>query len=301
MAKKSLKHQSKSANAATTDPAIIEEPAPTEITAPATKQLPFFDFITLATTEDIKKFLKLMNTTLEGKNLENLWRRAYGEGYEKGRKVALLDLETEMKDRFREGIAKGMDLGREQGYNVAKEAFDEIIKVTKAREVQKVDTSEAGTQTDPPLTPTSSVSTQTTLATISQARNFIENWVDTRLAPTVAVSMQTNTIIVTAPFSTSTATQTDPSNTISRTTTDLFVQTDSIIITPSSASPTLLPATSTASTTTADTKTDTTTSLPRKIELTTHIATSQSPESSSVAEVQFSPVLPPFFEDREPN
>ena len=56
MAKKSSKHQSKSANTVTTDPAIIEEPAPTEITAPATKQLPFFDFITLATTEDIKNF-----------------------------------------------------------------------------------------------------------------------------------------------------------------------------------------------------------------------------------------------------
>ena len=113
----------------------------TDTQAPTTTQRSFFDFITLATTEDIKKFLKLANTTLGGKNLENLWRRAHAEGYKKGRKVALKDLEAGLKDKFREGIAKGMDLGREQGYNAAKEAFDEVVKVAKAKETPKPQTS----------------------------------------------------------------------------------------------------------------------------------------------------------------
>ena len=49
--------------------------------------------------------------------------------------MALKDLETELKDKFREGIAKGMDLGCEQGYNVAKEAFNEVVKVANIRKM----------------------------------------------------------------------------------------------------------------------------------------------------------------------
>ena len=167
--------------------------------------------------EDIKKFLKLANTTPEGKNLENLWRRAHAEGYEKGRKVALKDLETELKDKFREGIAKGMDLGCEQGYNVAKEAFDEVVNVVKAKEALKPQTSTTDTcaQTDPPITLNSTqirstatvacqiqdtftssttslttTSTQTSpamLVTTSQAWMFVENGVETHSTPTAVV------------------------------------------------------------------------------------------------------------------
>jgi flagellar biosynthesis/type III secretory pathway protein FliH len=101
---------------------------------PATSQLSFFDFITLATTEDIKKFLTLASTTPEGKNLENLWRRAHGEGYKKGKISLLQDLEKKMEHKFEEGVDRGMDLGHEQGYTVAKEGFDGIIKALKARD-----------------------------------------------------------------------------------------------------------------------------------------------------------------------
>jgi hypothetical protein len=91
----------------------------------------------LATTEDIKKFLELAGTTPEGKNLETLWRRAHGEGYEKGRKSLLRSLEMKLEERFEEGIDRGMNLGREEGYTVAKGGFDHLLAQIKAREDSK--------------------------------------------------------------------------------------------------------------------------------------------------------------------
>jgi hypothetical protein len=93
---------------------------------PATTHVSFFDFITLATTEDIKKFLKLASTTPKGENLENLWRRAHMEGYKKGRKSLLQDLKKKMEDKYEEGVERGMNLGREQGYTVQKPSRREV-------------------------------------------------------------------------------------------------------------------------------------------------------------------------------
>ena len=279
MAKKSTKKQPKQSNETsisdtatsqiiTTPPVtstVANQPisvTQTDTQAPTTTQHSFFDFITLATTEDIKKFLKLANTTPEGKNLENLWRRAHAEGYEKGRKVALKDLETESKDKFREGIAKGMDLGHEQGYNVAKGAFDEVVKVAKAKEALKPQTStiDTGAQTDPPITldstqngsttsvshqtrhilvPTTSTTTvgiqtnPTTFPITSEAQTFVENGVGTHLATTAAVSTQTNDFIVTAPLTTSIAIQTSPCKAIA-------IQTASSSLEKNSAKPTVV-------------------------------------------------------------
>jgi flagellar biosynthesis/type III secretory pathway protein FliH len=108
--------------------------------APTTTQLLFFKFITLVSTEDIKRFLKLASTTPESeeKNLENLWRRAHGEGYENGRKSVLWNLEKKMEENYEEGLERGMDLGWEQGYNIAKVAFNDIVKELKARESRKL-------------------------------------------------------------------------------------------------------------------------------------------------------------------
>ena len=177
MAKKKSKQQPKQPNTADFDNAApqIEKPTTPVFTTsnqpantsqddehtPATTQVSFFDFITLATTEDIKKFLKLASTTPDGKNLENLWRRAHGEGYEKGRKSLLQSLERKLEEKFGEGVERGKDLGCEEGYNVAKEAFDDIIKVVKARETPKMSTSNISTQTDPPTVTTVSKSAQT--------------------------------------------------------------------------------------------------------------------------------------------
>ena len=125
----------------------------------------FFDFITLATIEDIRSFLQLASTTPDGKNLENLWRRAHGEGYEKGRKSLLRNLEKKMEDKFEEGVERGMNLGREQGYTVAKEGFDSIIKALKAKDTPRISTSDSGMQMNPPVTISMSVGTQTSPTT----------------------------------------------------------------------------------------------------------------------------------------
>lgn len=117
---------------------------------PVTTQFSFFNFITIANTEDIKKFLRLAATTTEGENLKYLWERAYEDGYENGRKSLLRNLEIKMEDKFEEGIEKGMSLGREEGYTVAKEGFDGIINAMRAREASKTTvTTESGIQTDP--------------------------------------------------------------------------------------------------------------------------------------------------------
>ena len=175
MGKKGLKKQPKQPNAANYgDPATAQGITPSLITsittnqptstsqvdshAPATTRISFFDFITLATTKDIKEFLKLASTTPEGENLGYLWRRAHGEGYEKGRKSLLQDLNKKMEDKFEE---RGMDLGREEGYTIAKEAFDDIINTVKAREAtKKAITTNSGTQTVSTTTITS-IATQT--------------------------------------------------------------------------------------------------------------------------------------------
>jgi hypothetical protein len=141
----------------------------------------------------------------------SLWRRAHAEGCEKGRKSLLQDLGKKMEDKYEEGIEKGMDLGREQGYMVAKEGFDGIVEGLKARATLTASTSDAGTQTDPPAITTTSVSVQTnptTLISASQAWEFIETGVDTRLAPTAAVSTQTTPKATTT---VSSSVQTNPS------------------------------------------------------------------------------------------
>ena len=163
MAKKSAKNRPKQPIVANLDDAATKEvaathttPLPTttsqsasasQVDTHATTRLSFFNFLTIATTENIEAFLELAATTPEGANLERLWERAYEEGYEKGRKSLLRNLEIKMEEKFEEGIQRGMDLGREEGYTVAKEAFDEIIKVVKAREAPKVNTTSASTQT----------------------------------------------------------------------------------------------------------------------------------------------------------
>ena len=103
----------------------------------------------------------------------------WNEGYENGRKSLLWNLERKMEDKYEEGVEKGMNLGREEGYTIAKEGFDEIIKVKRAREAAKAQTS-------------------------------VKNGVDACLVPTAAVSTQTTALIVTAPSTmTSVSTQTN--------------------------------------------------------------------------------------------
>jgi hypothetical protein len=98
MAKKSSKNQPKRPSTADFDNAA--PPAVTTINQPASTS--FLNFITLATTEDIKKFLRFAATTPESVNLFYLWKRAYDEGFQKGRKSLLQNLEG----RWRKNLKK---------------------------------------------------------------------------------------------------------------------------------------------------------------------------------------------------
>jgi hypothetical protein len=144
MAKKSSKNQPKQSNATNhgdtvtqsvpiTSNIITNQPAnapQVDAQSQAITRLSFLNFITIATTEDIKKILTFAATTSEGKNLLHLWERAHKDGYERGRKSLLWNLESKMKEKFEEGVQKGTDLGREEGYLVAKEGFDRSVKAS---------------------------------------------------------------------------------------------------------------------------------------------------------------------------
>ena len=239
MAKKKSKQQPKQPNEANLDDAATVPTTSVTTTSQsastsrddvyATTQILFFDFITLATMEDIKRFLKLASTTPEGENLGTLWRRAHGEGYEKGRKSLLQDLEKKMEEKFEEGVERGMNLSREEGYTVAKEAFDDIIKVVKAREAPKVDTIDASSQTDTPAT--ASNSTQTDPA------NSIFGHIGTQTSKVVSENTNTTTTV-------DMSVQTNPRDTILGATTVHFVTPSSCHIihpSPSQASSALTP------------------------------------------------------------
>lgn len=272
MAKKSAKNRPKQPIVANLDDAATKEVAATHTTplptttsqsasasqvdthAPATTRLSFFNFLTIATTENIEAFLELAATTPEGANLERLWERAYEEGYEKGRKSLLRNLEIKMEEKFEEGIQRGMDLGREEGYTVAKEAFDEIIKVVKAREAPKVNTTSASTQTAATYT---TISMQTDF-NLSSSTSYLTsgtqtNHLHTNSCPTMDCFVQTN-----------------PSS----------IQTSCHIINSSSLSPTLpqVTATSSVSTTTMGIQTNPTTTQLLETNPPTCVATSQCPE-----------------------
>jgi hypothetical protein len=152
MAKKNQKQQLKQPNAATTtcDKATVTVPVTSEaITSPpANTRLTFFNYITVASTEEITEFLELAATKSESENLRYLWERAYEDGYENGRKSLLRNLGKNLQDKFEDGVERGMDLGREEGYTVAKEGFDRLLEQIKAREDSKIrSTSNSGTQT----------------------------------------------------------------------------------------------------------------------------------------------------------
>lgn len=140
----------------------------------------FFNFFTLVTMDDIKNFLKCAATTPEGENLIYLWKRAYEKGYESGKKSLLQNLEREMEEMFEEGVAKWMNLGHEEGYTIAKDSFDKIIKAVKARETLKASTNSTSTQTD----------SATTMTTVSMQTNPVPT---TPSVSTSTIGTQTNT------------------------------------------------------------------------------------------------------------
>ena len=200
MAKKKSKQQPEQQTANISNPKTeptaatsLSQPADTsqvdtQVPAAATR-LQFFDFITLAATDDIKEFLKLASTKPEGENLATLWRRAHYEGYENGRKSVLRNLEKKMEEKYEEGVERGMNLGREEGFTVARDGFRRALASKKAN------TNDAGTQTG---------------TTTTSATSFDETEPIDKPAPAYSASgMQTSSTV------------------ISRSTTSRFIQTDS--------------------------------------------------------------------------
>jgi hypothetical protein len=138
---------------------------PPDITSSPTR-VAFRDFIKLADIETVDCFLAAATSTLGSENLEALWKRAYKEGFENGQRAVqpiLQRVGRKMEEKFEKGVARGMDLGREEGYTVAKEAFDGMLVAIKARDTPKVNTvtTDTSAQTDPPTTTAASISVQT--------------------------------------------------------------------------------------------------------------------------------------------
>ena len=170
MAKKNLKQQRKRPNSA--NGIDTTEITPTPTTAPTHTGIAFRDFIKLADIDTINVFLTTTTSISESENLEALWKRAYEEGYERGRKMLLEDIRGEMEVMYDEGLARGKDLCREEGYTIAKEAFNNMVIQLKARDAPKISTYDTSTQTDLPTTATASISVQTnptTFASTSQS------------------------------------------------------------------------------------------------------------------------------------
>jgi hypothetical protein len=47
-------------------------------------------------------------------------------------------LGTKLEEKLEEGVKRGTDIGREEGYNITKGAFDEMVTKMKARDTPKV-------------------------------------------------------------------------------------------------------------------------------------------------------------------
>jgi hypothetical protein len=75
--------------------------------------------------------------------------------------MLLESTKREMEEMLEEGVKRGMDLGREEGYTVAKKGFDGIVKALKARETVNNISTSAGTQTEPQFNQSNDMNIQT--------------------------------------------------------------------------------------------------------------------------------------------
>ena len=224
MAKKSLKHQSKPANTAnsknlsmesTTDEPSAEESAPNIITATLADSPPVSisspsSYKPITDAVSIKRLVTLAKDSPPDSALGIVWKYAYEEAYQNGRKEVLQNLGKKLEEKFKEGEKEGIKKGKEKHYRkgIVIGECEEHKRWVAAGHSQRCFAPVAflestGVQTDSMMSPTS-------LAATSQARTFVENGVDTHLTPTIAVSTQTTALTVTATLTTSISTQTDP-------------------------------------------------------------------------------------------
>ena len=143
---------------------LRQQPPPTSTTLPSSPAAPiisdpnstvtatisavdFRTFIQHAKLDDIEKFLTLVSTTQDGRNLALFWERAYDRGYVEGREDVLseeLDLATQEHEH--EWMQHGQAVGYKEGYKKGKEdspqdhdieaahtaAFKEGLRASKA-------------------------------------------------------------------------------------------------------------------------------------------------------------------------
>ena len=130
MAKKSLKHQSKPANTAnsknlsmesTTDEPSAEESAPNIITATLADSPPVSisspsSYKPITDAVSIKRLVTLAKDSPPDSALGIIWKYAYEEAYQNGRKEVLQNLGKKLEEKYKEGEKEGIKKGKEKYY-----------------------------------------------------------------------------------------------------------------------------------------------------------------------------------------
>jgi hypothetical protein len=232
MAKKSSKHQSKPTNTAnlsntatvpTMATPLNEDIAPVATTAPPSTSPPasvpsLSPYKPITDAISIERLVGLAKDSPPDSALGIVWKQAYEEAYQNGRKEVLQNLGRKLEEKFIEGEKEGIKKGREKYYGkgIVVGECEEHKRWKAAGHGQHCFAAvacleDSGTQTDSPHTTTTSISIQTNTVAFtatSRAREFVENGVGTHLAPSIAVSTQTTPITTTTASS---SVQTNPS------------------------------------------------------------------------------------------
>ena len=205
MAKKSSKHQSKPANTTTTEinKPLFEGSAPAKTTVTPTASPPISvtpptPYKPITDEVSIERLVGLAKDSPPDSALCIVWKYAYDEGYQNGRKEVLQNLGRKLEEKFREGEKEGIVKGREKYYGkgIVLGESEEHKRWKAAGHGQWCFVPAGaqdctGTQTDPPVTSTTSVSTQTnptTFAVTSQSPAPSENGQNTKTHPISEIS-----------------------------------------------------------------------------------------------------------------
>jgi hypothetical protein len=254
MPKKSSKNPpAKSGNTATVSESTIASPsapppAPDSSPAPVSSPAPYKPI-----TDDvsIERLVGLAKDSPPDSALGIVWKHAYEEAHQNGRKEVLRDLRKKLEEKYKEGKKEGMKEGKEgyYGKGIVRGEYDEQERWKAAGHGQHCRAVAAclkhsETQTDPPAIATTSVSTQTSphvAHTSPLTTPTIQKSHHTTRTPSLATSStQTDQISTTTSFI---STQMDKPDTI---TTDASNQTDPSVTTIISVQTAAQPAPSTS-------------------------------------------------------
>jgi hypothetical protein len=164
MAKKSSKKQLELEQSTTASPgntATVSTTVPPSVTSPAPYK-PITDDVS------IERLVGLAKDSQPDSALGIVWRHAYEEGYQNGRKEVLQNLGRKLEEKFKEGEKEGVKKGRElyYGKGIVRGEYDEHERWKTAGHGQRcfvatTHLEDSETQTDPPAVTITSVFTQT--------------------------------------------------------------------------------------------------------------------------------------------